>query len=300
MRRKNFRFAAAGTALVLSVSLLMAGSSAVFASEGEKTGAEAVEVVEDAGIEEDLEAAEEELVEEFDESEAVNAGNAAEAGASAEAGQMTEEEYITQYLESSIDTDLTQVLIGMSDEDIEMYSENAEGFSKTAPEAWKGVKEELGKRTSDEVKVEVEVGDKTYTATQNVQFEKADADFVYTFDKNLAPTDLVINVNYPMSVTLGRAALNTLMGIGTVFLMLVFLSFIISLFKYIPNGSKKKTVETAPAPAPVRAAAPEPVYEETDDEELVAVIAAAIAAAEGTTPDGFVVRSIRRAGRARR
>ena len=32
----------------------------------------------------------------------------------------------------------------------------------------------------------------------------------------------------------------------------------------------------------------------TDDEELVAVIAAAIAAAEGTTTDGFVVRSIRR------
>ena len=32
----------------------------------------------------------------------------------------------------------------------------------------------------------------------------------------------------------------------------------------------------------------------TEDEELVAVIAAAIAAAEGTTTDGFVVRSIRR------
>ena len=32
----------------------------------------------------------------------------------------------------------------------------------------------------------------------------------------------------------------------------------------------------------------------TDDTELVAVIAAAIAAAEGTTTDGFVVRSIRR------
>ena len=31
-----------------------------------------------------------------------------------------------------------------------------------------------------------------------------------------------------------------------------------------------------------------------DDTELVAVIAAAIAAAEGTTTDGFVVRSIKR------
>ena len=37
-----------------------------------------------------------------------------------------------------------------------------------------------------------------------------------------------------------------------------------------------------------------------DDTELVAVIAAAIAAAEGTTTDGFVVRSIRKVKRNRR
>ena len=33
---------------------------------------------------------------------------------------------------------------------------------------------------------------------------------------------------------------------------------------------------------------------ETDNTELIAVISAAIAAAEGTTTDGFVVRSIKR------
>ena len=40
----------------------------------------------------------------------------------------------------------------------------------------------------------------------------------------------------------------------------------------------------------------EPVVEETvtDDLELIAVITAAIAAQEGTSTDGFVVRSIRR------
>ena len=47
------------------------------------------------------------------------------------------------------------------------------------------------------------------------------------------------------------------------------------------------------APAPAVAAAVEEA-EEMDDTELVAVIAAAIAAAEGTTTDGFVVRSIKR------
>ena len=41
-------------------------------------------------------------------------------------------------------------------------------------------------------------------------------------------------------------------------------------------------------------AAPAPVAAAEDDAELVAVIAAAIAAAEGTSTDGFVVRSIKR------
>ena len=37
-----------------------------------------------------------------------------------------------------------------------------------------------------------------------------------------------------------------------------------------------------------------PASGETEDLELIAVISAAIAAAEGTSEDGFVVRSIRR------
>ena len=98
-----------------------------------------------------------------------------------------------------------------------------------------------------------------------------------------------------MSEILEKAGLNTLLGMGTVFVMLIFMSFIISLIKYVPallNGTSKKKKEEAPkaAPAPAVAAA----VEEMDDTELVAVIAAAIAAAEGTTTDGFVVRSIKR------
>ena len=296
-------------------SFAPAAEEADEADEAEEAAEEAVEEAEEAE-EEVVEIVTEEEpagTEEFDESEAEIAGAeetapaeeaAPEKAAEETAAQasMNQVEYIKQYLEQSLDADLTSVLTGMTDEEIEQNIEYGEGFSKTAVEAWKGVKEELGARKSDaETKVTVEEGeDKTYIATQNVQFEKHDADFVYTFDENMTPTELAINVNYPMSVNLQRAGLNTLMGLGTVFLMLIFLSLVISLFKYIPNGSKKKTAEE-PAPAPVRAAAPEPEYvEETDDQELVAVIAAAIAAAEGTTPDGFVVRSIRRAGRSRR
>ncbi len=301
MRRKNFRFSSFSAAIALAAALTLAGSASAFAAATEEAEEEVVEIVteeEPAGTEE------------FDESEAEVAGTEEEAPAeeaapaeeTAAAAHVSQAEYVKQYLEQSLDSDLTSVLTGMTDEEIEQNIQYGEGFSKTAVEAWKGVREELGERKADaETTVTVEEGeDKTYIATQNVQFEKHDADFVYTFDQNMTPTELAINVNYPMSVTLERAGLNTLMGLGTVFLMLIFLSLVISLFKYIPNGSKKKQVEEA-APAPVRAAAPEPEYvEETDDQELVAVIAAAIAAAEGTTPDGFVVRSIRRAGRSRR
>ena len=49
------------------------------------------------------------------------------------------------------------------------------------------------------------------------------------------------------------------------------------------------------APAPVAATVAEPAVEDvTDDGELIAVIAAAIAASTGTTTDDFVVRSIKR------
>ncbi len=91
------------------------------------------------------------------------------------------------------------------------------------------------------------------------------------------------------------AGLNTLLGMGTVFVVLLFISFIISLFKYI--APQTKAAPAAPAPVPAAPAA-EPVEEEEDDQELlVAVITAALHAsmsARGEDPEGFVVRSIRR------
>ncbi len=112
-----------------------------------------------------------------------------------------------------------------------------------------------------------------------------------------------LNVDYTLGEKMSKAAMNTVLGIGMVFLVLVIIMAIISLFKYIPmiqeKFSKKPETPASPAPAPAPAA-PVEVYEEeeTDDSELVAVIAAAVAAFEGqTSTDGFVVRSIRRAKR---
>ena len=94
---------------------------------------------------------------------------------------------------------------------------------------------------------------------------------------------------------------HVILGMGTVFVVLIFLSFVIWLefipvlekkFRKAPAAAEPVKAET-PAAAPVPVVVPAEAAAE-DDSELVAVIAAAVAAAEGTSVDGFVVRSIKR------
>lgn len=115
-------------------------------------------------------------------------------------------------------------------------------------------------------------------------------------------TSIATNVEYTFGEKMEKAALNTLLGMGTVFCVLILISLIISLFGFIPKLQDKlsKKPVAAEAPKPVAAvAAPAAAEEElSDDLELVAVISAAIAAYEGTSSaDGFVVRSIKRSGK---
>ena len=98
------------------------------------------------------------------------------------------------------------------------------------------------------------------------------------------------------------AGINTVICLAVVFTVLIFISFLISLFKYIPKleaalSKKDKKTELAEN-AVVNTVSQIEVKEEeeelSDDLELVAVITADIAASAGTSTDGFVVRSIRR------
>ena len=102
------------------------------------------------------------------------------------------------------------------------------------------------------------------------------------------------------AVDIGKALLNTVMGMGTVFVVLVFISWIIGMFKYL-NKPVKEEVKKEPAPVVDNVVAQiEETEELSDDSELVAVITAAIAAYEGTagaSNTGFRVRSIKRARR---
>ena len=106
-----------------------------------------------------------------------------------------------------------------------------------------------------------------------------------------------------------EALVNTVIGMGTVFVVLILISFIIYLLKFVPSlldRSKKEEIvvrsENAAPSAPAAKPAEEPapvVSGNTDDTQLVAVITAAITAAmeqEGTpvAADGLVIRSIKK------
>lgn len=113
-----------------------------------------------------------------------------------------------------------------------------------------------------------------------------------------------------MAETLSKAGINTIICVSVVFCVLIFISLVISLFQFIPkaeaaiaNRKAKKAEEKVIGEKAIEAAVSQIEANETealtDDLELVAVIAAAIAASNGaTSTDGFVVRSIRKVKRA--
>lgn len=204
---------------------------------------------------------------------------------------------------SAAETLISQIA-GFSDEEIETYLAQNDAFTTATMESWKGVKDELGAYSSI-VSQDVEKDGDVVTISTVAQFEKAKADVVLMLDLGQQMyTSMTYSVQYSLADNMQRAGMNTLMGIGIVFLMLVFLSFVIGLFKYIEkfqNVGKKKAAEEAPkaeeAPAPAIARSEAADEDFADDLELVAVISAAIAAYENTSGDSFVVRSIKKSNK---
>mgnify|MGYP000466427087 FL=1 len=217
------------------------------------------------------------------------------------ADTVTEDE-VANY-KSAAETLISQIA-GFSDEEIENYLAQDDAFTTATMESWKSVKDELGAYSSI-VSQDVEKDGDVVTISTVAQFEKAKADVVLMLDLGQQMyTSMTYSVQYSLAANMQRAGMNTLMGIGIVFLMLVFLSFVIGLFKYIEkfqNVGKKKAAEEAPkaeeAPAPAIAQSEAADEDFADDLELVAVISAAIAAYENTSGDSFVVRSIKKSNK---
>ena len=147
----------------------------------------------------------------------------------------------------------------------------------------------------------VDIGEEEIVISINISGSEHDAVMEIVFAADMSAYEgISTNIKYSVAENMGRAAMNTLIGMGTVFVVLIIISLIISAFGVIPKIEEKMKAKKQPpvqevkaAPAAVPVAAPE--EELSDDTELVAVIAAAVAAYEGSaSTDGFVVRSIRK------
>lgn len=99
-----------------------------------------------------------------------------------------------------------------------------------------------------------------------------------------------------LSDVLARAGANAVLGIGVVFSVLLIICLIIFCFKIFPiiegrMNANKAADTNVPATRATTVATNDAAV---DDGELIAVIAAAIAASTGQSTDSFVVRSIKR------
>lgn len=150
--------------------------------------------------------------------------------------------------------------------------------------SWKDSKAELGMLLwEDEPVVELQL-DGTIKATTIATFENRDCEFVFAFDERRQKiTELTFNPVYSMGEKMSQALVNLAVGMGTVFVVLIFLTFIISSFKYVRKFEERKEAKKSNAAIAETAAAPAeavPTVESDDDNEIQAVIAAAIAAYE--------------------
>ncbi len=98
------------------------------------------------------------------------------------------------------------------------------------------------------------------------------------------------------SITLGEAfatgGQTALIGMGIVFSVLIILMIVLMLFKVIFYREPKK--EAAPAPEPIKAEESADMSADMDEEELIAVLTAAVAASLNTSTYNLNIKSYRR------
>lgn len=196
---------------------------------------------------------------------------------------------------------------------IENYEYNDNSDMVSSLQSWISTKEEVGALLQIDG-VTATYADRQYTAEVEATFERCPVVITLTYDRQGAITVIEASPQYSMSDNMTRAAIHTVIGMGTVFIVLIFISFLIGCFKYINAWEKRhgggeedggqtgnpSDAAAAPAqetdPALVAGMMAAIAAEENlvNDLELVAVITAAISAYTDTPADGLIVRSIRR------
>ena len=199
-------------------------------------------------------------------------------------------EYDSAYLQSVSDF-LIGSWNGLSEADLDTYATMDEEDAQSMLDAYVSTDGYEFETKKDEV-----------ILITHLTYEQRKADLEIVFNKKSVAQSVTVNPEYSLGEILAKAGMNTLLGMGTVFAVLILISLVIYCFNFIPNiqakfGKKKEEKAPAAKPAAAPAAAPvvAPAEPTVDEGELVAAITAAICAYTGSSSDGFVVRSIRRA-----
>ncbi len=190
--------------------------------------------------------------------------------------------------------------IALSSSD-ERYEVLASGY-----ESWYKAVNDLGYNSLETLPGDLFVKEISYEVNKDgelvvdavVQGTKHAADMEIYLSNRGEPTDIGVTVQKTTGEKLENAGLNTLLGMGMAFAILILISLIISLFPMLFGGSNKKKESDKVIAQKAMDNTISQIAEQEDlssDAELVAVIAAAIAAYEGSAgTDGFRVRSIRK------
>lgn len=144
----------------------------------------------------------------------------------------------------------------------------------------------------------VDIAGQTMTVNAVLDFDKRDVEVQMVYNVHSGKlTSIDFTPSYTLGEKMQKAGLNTLIAMAIVFAVLILISLIIyafNIFPYLENKKKAKAAKTNDAASEVVTQIAAREEQQMDDTELIAVIAAAIAASEGTSTSDFVVRSINR------
>ncbi len=219
--------------------------------------------------------------------------------------EQTTSDLVTQFL-AALDEEQAAEITEQGGEYLEYVISNYFGIKANgngmvnALNSWNSARPDLGDFVSiTGMNADYDDSGKNIIVTLDVVGSKrtAQIEAIYKDDLYKTLNSLTTNINWTFGEKMEKAGLNTLLGMGTVFIVLILISIIISLFNFIPKiqaaFNKDKSDVKAEAVDNTIAQIVEKEEEQADDLELVAVISAAIAAC-GTSgsADDFVVRSI--------
>lgn len=203
----------------------------------------------------------------------------------------------------------------LSDDELNTMSESYKtaypGFAEGLSE-WKSIKNEAGEFVSINSCEVTENEDGSFRISASADFTEKECNVIIGIGADGYISSLSFEIPASRGSLMKDAFSNLVVGMGTVFIVLIFLCFIISLFRYISIAEKKMADKKAGKKAVVSTVADienrrieiTPAAEAGNDEELKAVIAAAIAAYEADSEcriekqpvlnNGITVRSYRR------